>query len=111
MPHCIIEYSNDLIVTPKELIDAVYAGAKESLLFIKDDIKVRTLAYVHHKTVNNESSFIHVTMKTLAGKDLHQKKLLSEIVLNKLDELPIFNVYVTVEVLEMEFARYSKKLK
>jgi hypothetical protein len=32
-------------------------------------------------------------------------------VLNKLDELPIFNVYMTVEVLEMEVASYSKKLK
>jgi 5-carboxymethyl-2-hydroxymuconate isomerase len=111
MPHCIIEYSNDLTVTAKELIDAVYEGAEESLLFTKDHIKVRTLAYAHHKTVNDKSSFIHVTLKTLAGKDLHQKKHLSGIVLKKLDLLPVFNVYITVEVLEMEVASYSKLLR
>ena len=113
MPHCIIEYSNGLteLVTPRELIDAVYAGTKESRIFDDNDIKVRALSYAHHKTVDDTSGLIHVTLKTLAGRSLHRKEKLSALVLSKLDELPLFNVHITVEVLEIEVASYSKKIK
>ncbi len=113
MPHCIIEYSNDFgdLVTPKELINAVYSGAEESKMFGTDDIKVRAISYAHHKTVNDKDSFIHVTLKTLAGRSLHRKRKLSELVLAKLDELPTFGIHITVEVLEIETASYSKKVK
>jgi len=113
MPHCIIEYSNDLaeLVTPRELIDAVYAGTEQSNMFENDDIKVRAISYAHHKTVDDKYGFIHVTLKTLAGRSLHKKQKLSGLVLDKLAELPTFNIHITVEVLEMEVASYSKLVK
>jgi len=113
MPHCIIEYSNDLIelVTPRELIGAVYNANEESRMFDNGDIKVRAMSFAHHKTVNDTSGFIHVTLKILAGRSLHRKEKLSALVLKNLDELPLFNVHISVAVQEIEVASYSKLIK
>lgn len=110
MPHCIIEVAQEIQnkINENELINAVLEGTVESVLFDKEDIKIRLLPFNQHVCGDNKIDFIHVTVKILSGRTTEQKKALSELVLSALTKLKITQVSLTVEVMEIERATYSK---
>ena len=111
MPHCIIEHAEQLLtsISPQQLIDTVLTGAKESELFELDHIKLRTQSYeCYQKGDVKQADFIHVTMRILQGRTVEQRQDLSNKVLLEFDKLALKNITVTVEIIEMETASYSK---
>ena len=116
MPHCIIEYSQELIqeISIKELMTAVFQGAVQSTLFSVEDIKVRAIAYndfyVEDASQENQQRFIHVSCKILSGRTLDQRQKLSQLLLSHLAEFAIYSVSISVEIVDMERESYYKKL-
>lgn len=112
MPHCIIEYSEKITenLPVEQLLHAVYKGANQSELFSASDIKVRALAYSDFHLPGAEQAFVHVNLKILSGRDLSQRKALSESVSNQLDRLGIEQAAITVEVTNIEKESYAKTL-
>jgi len=112
MPHCVIEYSTEVIehVSVEELIAAVHDGAFSSGLFPEYDIKTRALAYDHHRTGQTEDSFVHVNLHLLSGRDDTQKSDLSEKILASIEPLLPHIVSVGVEIIDMHRASYRKRV-
>ncbi|WP_085297927.1 5-carboxymethyl-2-hydroxymuconate Delta-isomerase [Cognaticolwellia mytili] len=112
MPHCIIEYSAKITETlpVEQLMHAVYKGANQSELFTASDIKVRATAFDDFYLPGAEQAFVHVNLKILSGRDLAQRKSLSESVGSQLERLGIENAAITVEVTNIEKESYAKKL-
>lgn len=113
MPHCIIEYSQQLepTITPADLLNAVYRGALQSELFTPDDIKVRTHPFQHHLSGETTLDFIHVSIRILSGRDEAQKKQLSHLVLQQLEALPVATISLTVEILDIDRDSYAKTVR
>jgi 5-carboxymethyl-2-hydroxymuconate isomerase len=112
MPHCIVEYSAKITETlpVEQLMHAVYKGANQSELFTASDIKVRATAFDDFYLPGAEQAFVHVNLKILSGRDLVQRKSLSESVSSQLERLGIENAAITVEVTNIEKESYAKKL-
>ena len=113
MPHCIIEHSEEILssVNPRQLIDSVLSGAKKSTLFQLDHIKLRTQSYEYYQKGDvQQAGFIHVTVRILQGRTVDQRQDLSEKVLFELESLALQDVTITVEIVEMETASYSKSV-
>lgn len=113
MPHCIIEHSEDIIssVKSQQLIDSVLMGTKKSTLFQLDHIKLRTQSYEYYQKGDvQQAGFIHVTVRILQGRTVEQRQDLSEKVLFELDSLALKDVTMTVEIIEMETASYTKSV-
>mgnify|MGYP000170236963 CR=1 FL=1 len=113
MPHCIIEYSQEIEaeIEPSTLISSVYYGAQESGLFSDNDIKVRALAFNHFATGNLRQDFVHVTVKILSGRNLEQRKKLTQFIVAKLNDLFSKSISLTVEITEIEKESYAKSIK
>ena len=110
MPHCIIEYSNEIekFVKPTQLTNAVYQGALKSGLFKDDDIKTRSIAFDSYQSGSLRKAFVHVTVKIFSGRNLEQKKTLSELIISQLKTIDFPSTLLTVEVVEIEKESYAK---
>ena len=108
MPHCIIEHSSTLVAA--DLLAAVYQGAVKSQLFDHKDIKSRAMAYEQHHSGDGITSFVHVAVKILSGRDIEQKNQLSNAVLQELVALNFSDTSLTVEILDIEKASYAKSI-
>ncbi len=110
MPHCIVEHSASL--HSELIVPLVFAGAKKSALFEIDgsDIKVRAIVYHSYLTGLKKADFIHVTLKILSGRTVEQKQMLSKSVLDELQQLELQMCSLTVEVMDIERASYSKSV-
>ncbi len=108
MPHCIVEHSS--AIDGNTLTALVFTGALQSKLFEADgiDIKIRALPYSNYQTGNEKIDFIHVTLKILSGRSIDQKSMLSQLVLQQLKTLSLINCSITVEVVDIDRASYSK---
>jgi 5-carboxymethyl-2-hydroxymuconate isomerase len=118
MPHCIIEYSQELIqdVDMITVMKAVFEGSVLSTLFSPADIKVRAMPYHDFYTENtgetnkNQQRFIHVCCKILSGRNVEQRQNLSENILNQLTLLELKWISISVEIVEMELESYNKQV-
>ncbi len=110
MPHCVIEYSKGIekIVHPSKLMDAVFKGALQSNLFEADDIKTRAISFEHAQLGSKAKAFVHVTARILSGRNLKEKKGLSNQILKHLRTMNLNSISLTVEVTEIERESYSK---
>ncbi|MDP3188974.1 5-carboxymethyl-2-hydroxymuconate Delta-isomerase [Limnobacter sp.] len=108
MPHCIVEHSASL--NGDLILPQVFSGAMKSQLFEADgsDIKVRAVAYQSYFTGQVKSDFVHVVLKILSGRTPEQKKELSNLVLVNLQKLEFQGCSLTVEVVDIDRASYSK---
>lgn len=108
MPHCIVEHS--VTLDGDRILPLIFSGALQSGLFEMDgsDIKVRSIAYQNYLTGGEKSDFVHVVLKILSGRTSEQKKMLSALVLEKLQSLQLHNCSITVEVVDMERASFAK---
>ena len=112
MPHCIIEYSEDVAeqVDIDSLLEAVHLGAMDSGLFPEYEIKTRAIAFSHHRTGQTRDSFVHVTVHLLDGRDDAQKTNLSNCVLARIEPMLRGVVSVGVEICNMHRASYRKRV-
>lgn len=112
MPHCIIDYSQDvgLRVDIDKLIEAVHLGAMDSGLFPEYDIRTRAIEFAQHRTGQTTDSFVHVAVHLLDGRSDEQKISLSEGVLARIEPLLAGIVSVGVEICDMHRASYRKRV-
>ena len=112
MPHCVIEYSEDVAdqVDINDLLAAVHAGAMDSDLFPEYDIKTRAQAFHHHRTGQTRDSFVHVTVHLLDGRRDELKSMLSEKVLGRIEPILPRVVSVGVEICDMHRHSYRKRV-
>ncbi len=77
MPHCIIDYSQDITVQVDidRLIEAVHLGAMDSGLFHEYDIKTRALAFTHHRTVIKQALVERRAPNTACSCFLTERKM------------------------------------
>lgn len=110
MPHCVIEHAKDVL--PEPVLKAVFEGALASNLFAEGgkDIKVRAVPVEHFVSGGEEKRFVHVALKILSGRTLEQKQTLSNEVLNQLKALPLSDISLTVEVIDIDRESYAKEV-
>lgn len=110
MPHCIIEYSNDLTskLNIQDLVMNVFTGAVNSELFSSSHIKTRATAYSDYLVGDTASSYIHVTIKLLSGRTPEQRKMLSDSVTLELKKMVLPPISISIEIVDMEKESYSK---
>lgn len=108
MPHCIVEHS--VTLDSDRILPLVFAGALLSGLFEANgsDIKVRSIAYQNYLTGGVKSGFVHVVLKILSGRTSEQKRMLSALVLEKLQSLEMQNCSITIEVVDMDRDTYTR---
>lgn len=112
MPHCILEYSQNLEqeVPPVDLMDAVKAACVASDLFSPEDIKLRGFPYKHFIPAGQEDAFIHVTIRLLSGRTAEQKSELSNQVLAALGTFSLKGISLSVELCDIDRDSYVKKI-
>lgn len=108
MPHCIIEFSENLTdsVSPDEMVKTVYQAALDTDLFDPATVKSRAISYQH--ILGNAERFVHVTAKILSGRTTEQKIALSNLIMERLQGLPFPAVELSVDIVDMEKTTYSK---
>ncbi|GAA3935849.1 5-carboxymethyl-2-hydroxymuconate Delta-isomerase [Litoribacillus peritrichatus] len=113
MPHCIVEYSSDLMpeTAPTQMMEAVLKGALNSALFDRKDIKLRAMSYETYLGGHDSQRFIHVELKILSGRNNEQKVILTESVLNQLRGLNLSDISISVEVTDTDKDSYRKSVK
>ncbi|MGI9275402.1 MAG: 5-carboxymethyl-2-hydroxymuconate Delta-isomerase [Endozoicomonas sp.] len=110
MPHCIIEYSQELEIriSISDLVSAVHQGAKASGLFAPEDIKTRATPYHYYQVAESSGTFVHITLRILSGRTPEQKLSLSQSV-HKAAASTLQGVNsVSVEVLDIDSGSYKK---
>ncbi len=111
MPHCIIEYSNDLEQTDKILLvlEMVNESMVSSGLFNVDSIKVRAIPVSKYLIGGKTVPFIHATVRLLAGRTDEQKHILSQAILDTISKQFHSIDNITVDVIDINPNCYSKK--
>lgn len=112
MPHCIIEYSQNLEqeVPPLDWMEAVQQACLDSGLFQPADIKLRAFACKHFITNGVQDAFVHVSVRMLKGRSTQQKSELSQSVLDALCSFAVKQVSLSVEIIEMDNDSYLRKV-
>ena len=111
MPHCIIEYSTTLaeLTSAETLVSTVHQAAIDSLLFKPEHIKTRSIAYQTFRLGDHQTHFLHVTVRLHQGRTLEQKKRLNNLIVERLcTTLPLFDINITAETVEMDTTTYVK---
>lgn len=111
MPHCIIEYSTSLetITSAEALVETVHQAATDSLLFDPEHIKTRSVAYQAFSLGDHRANFLHVTVRLHQGRSQDQKKHLTQLIVERLcTTLPLFDITVTAEAVDIDTATYAK---
>ncbi|WEJ63648.1 5-carboxymethyl-2-hydroxymuconate Delta-isomerase [Thiomicrorhabdus lithotrophica] len=132
MPHIVIEYSQDsfkskdfkgLPSAHKELglkqgipglVNSVFEAVANTDIVNPENIKVRAYQAEFYKLGLANTGFMHAVCKTHRGKTEFQKQKLSQAILNALEQIVLLtaehSMIITVEVVEMDTASYSKRL-
>ena len=111
MPHCIIEHSASTadITTDAALVSTVHQAAIDALLFDPGHIKTRSIAYPTFQLGDNHSHFIHVTVRLHRGRTEEQKKRLTNLIVERLcTSLPLADITITAETVEIDTPAYAK---
>mgnify|MGYP000515238604 CR=1 FL=1 len=111
MPHFVIDCSKNVIQikSPKEIIQKVYDTAESSDLFDKGDIKVRINPYEYYNIGNTKDDFIHIFANIMEGRNVSQKKQLSEKIISEL-KIMFPNVpIISINIRDFEKATYCNK--
>ncbi|MEM7550800.1 MAG: 5-carboxymethyl-2-hydroxymuconate Delta-isomerase [Bacteroidota bacterium] len=111
MPHFVIDCSENIIKikSPKEIIQKVYDTAESTDLFDKGDIKVRINPFEYYNIGNTKDDFIHIFANIMEGRNVSQKKNLSERIITELKlmfpDVPI----ISINIRDFEKATYCNK--
>ena len=66
------------------------------------------MAFEDYRVGNSSKGFVHVEMKILSGRNQAQKQSLSQLVLNRLQQLSLSECSITVEIIDMDRDSYAK---
>lgn len=113
MPHLIVEYAQDLATGEQvnAMLDALHQATAGTQLFDESHIRVRALPLVHYRVAGKSEPFIHVQCRIHGGREVEQKRRLSEAVLRAIRAQALPAKSITVEVVDMDratYARYSR---
>ena len=108
MPHGVIEHGGLTEEKIEQVMEAVFHGCRDSGLFLDQDIKVRAITYTSFMLPSVLSSFVHVSLKIIAGRTPDQKRALSKHVFDRLCSLQLKACSITVEVCDIDGNSYQK---
>lgn len=111
MPHFVIDCSKNIIKikSPKEIIQKVYDTAESTNLFEKGDIKVRINPFEYYNIGNTEDDFIHIFANIMEGRNVSQKKNLSERIITELKSMFPNVPIISINIRDFEKATYCNK--
>jgi 5-carboxymethyl-2-hydroxymuconate isomerase len=111
MPHFIIECSNDIWdgCSEEQLLEQVYAVAKDSNLFNANAIKVRIQPFLNFTVGNKREAFINVYTTIMQGRTTEQQALLSKAVVTKLVAMFPEVKHIAMNIVEFEKATYYNR--
>ncbi|WP_105167542.1 5-carboxymethyl-2-hydroxymuconate Delta-isomerase [Pseudoalteromonas sp. T1lg23B] len=108
MPHLIIEHSNNLPMPAKQLVDAVHVAVEHTALFDPKTIKTRTLSTENFRIDSEKTGFIHIHAHLIEGRTEAQKQLLSNTLLDTLQDMFDENWLLSVHPYDLLTAIYRK---
>jgi len=111
MPHFIIECSENIIAqkAPVEIMEAVYAAAEATGLFVENDIKVRINPYKYYKLGKGKNGFLHIFGNIMEGRSIEQRENLSRKIIERLHQMfPEISI-LSINIREFEKATYCNK--
>jgi 5-carboxymethyl-2-hydroxymuconate isomerase len=110
VPHIIVEYAKQRINDTQvdAMLNAIHHAIVEIGLY--KPVMIKTRAYAFNKFTNGGGSepYIHIQARIKAGRDVDNKKQLSDVILKGLSALNIPASVITVEVIDMERESYGK---
>ena len=111
MPHFVIDCSDNIIKikSPKEIIQKVYDTAESTGLFDKGDIKVRINSFEYYTVGNTEDNFIHIFANIMEGRNVSQKKNLSNEIVSELKLMFPKVPVISINIRDFEKATYCNK--
>ena len=109
MPHIIIEYPAQRVNHSKvdAILQAIHHAIAESGLFKADQIRTRAYAFKNFTNAGGSEPFIHIHARIKSGRDVANKKQLSNVILEGLSALNIPVSVITVEIIDMERESYG----
>ncbi|WP_028006565.1 5-carboxymethyl-2-hydroxymuconate Delta-isomerase [Solimonas flava] len=112
MPHLIVEYSAGLerSVDIDRVLELAGDAAAESGVMARADIKLRAIAYSHFKLLDGGDSFVHLSVRLLAGRNAEQKLQLSSLLRERLAAYLTSVHSISVEIVDMDAQSYRKRL-
>ncbi|MGJ8528993.1 5-carboxymethyl-2-hydroxymuconate Delta-isomerase [Maritalea sp.] len=112
MPHIIIEYAQpiandiDLEALCKSLSEAALATG---VFTTPEDVKARAIPATHWYQPVENSTFIHITVRLMAGRTEEQKRKVTTAILEKAAaKLPQVGT-ISVDIKEIDPATYAKR--
>ena len=110
MPHIIIEYPAQRVNYSKvdAILKTIHNTIAESGLFKTDQIRTRAYAFKNFTNAGGSEPFIHIQARIKSGRDVANKKQLSNVILNGFSALNIPVSVITVEIIDMERESYGK---
>jgi len=112
MPHLIVEYSEGLerAVAIGKLVDTVVQAAADSGAMHEQDIKARAVPYAHFRLADGGTTFVHTTVRMLAGRAPETKVRLSNLIRERLAALAPDVHSISVEICDMDPDSYRKRV-
>ena len=110
MPHIIVEYSEQLFETSEvqSMLQTIHQSIVRSRLFDDSHIKIRAYPFKEYSNAGEKNPYIHVQARIKSGRDVDNKKRLSQEILIGLKTLNLRASVVTVEIIDMDRDSYSK---
>ncbi|WP_163133206.1 5-carboxymethyl-2-hydroxymuconate Delta-isomerase [Agarivorans sp. Alg241-V36] len=112
MPHCIVEYSQDLSeqIAISEVLAKAFDLLKNSGEFEPAAIKLRAFAYQDVLSGLDDHSFVHLRLHILSGRSAEQKLALTTGLVEGLAaDLPMVKS-LSAEVLDIQRESYVKRI-
>jgi 5-carboxymethyl-2-hydroxymuconate isomerase len=111
MPHFVIDCSENItkLISPVEMMQAVYEEAESTGLFADGDIKVRINAFTFYKLGPAKEEFIHVFGNIMQGRTIEQKADLSKRIIQKLKSIFPGVSVISMNVQDFEKATYCNR--
>jgi len=117
MPHCILEYSDNILEKPNHnrILSKLNTVLSETGLFELNDIKSRMIA--HHDYYvgdgNPKRAFVTLSVEILSGRDAETKQLIAEKCLNLLEfffseSIDSLLFSLTVQIKEIDKPSYQR---
>ena len=112
MPHLILEYSEGLEETVPigKLIDTVIRAAAESGAMEVKDLKARATPYRHFRLADGGTTFVHATVRLLAGRAPEIKLRISSLIREQLAAVAPTVHSISVEICDMDSNSYRKRV-
>jgi len=110
VPHIIVEYSEQLFKNSEvqPMLQIIHQSVAKSGLFEESHIKTRAYSFKEYSNAGEIKPYIHVQARIKYGRDMDNKKCLSQEILAGLKTLNLQASVVTVEIIDMDRDSYSK---